>query len=122
MQADKKLILVIDDEEGACEFIRSFLEDRGYETIFALNGRDALKLIKERAPDLVFLDIRMPEMNGMEMLSELKKQHIDANVVLMTGVDEERELEKARALGAKDLVEKPVELKILNEMVKKHLR
>lgn len=122
MSSEKKLILVVDDEEGACEFLKTFLEDRGYETIFALNGRDALKLIKERAPDLVFLDIRMPEMNGMEMLSELKKQHIDANVVLMTGVDEERELEKARALGAKDLVEKPVELKILNEMVKKHLR
>ena len=122
MADDKKPILVIDDEEGACELIKSFLEDREYTVITALNGRDGINFIKEKSPSLVFLDIRMPEMSGIDVLTELKNQNINANVILMTGMQEGDELDKAKALGVKGVIKKPVELMELSAIIKEHIQ
>lgn len=121
MPNNKKLILVIDDEEGALDFIRTYLEDREYPVITATNGKDGLNFIKEKNPALTFLDIRMPDMNGIDVLNELKNQNITANIVIMTGLEEGEQLDKVKQFNIKGILKKPVQLLELSEIVKANL-
>ena len=118
MPDSEKIILVIDDEEGARDFIKSFFEDREYKVVATPNGKEGIGIIQSGKAGLVLLDMRMPEMNGIDVLTELKNNNISANVYLMTGVDEGDELDKARALGIKGIVKKPVNLTELCSIVK----
>ena len=118
MPDNEKIILIIDDEEGARDFIKSFFEDREYKVVATPNGKEGIGIIQSGKAGLVLLDMRMPEMNGIDVLTELKNNNISANVYLMTGVDEGDELEKARALGIKGIVKKPVNLTELCSIVK----
>ena len=118
MPDSEKIILVIDDEEGARDFIKSFFEDREYKVVATPNGKEGIGIIQSGKVGLVLLDMRMPEMNGIDILTELKNNNISANVYLMTGVDEGDELDKARALGIKGIVKKPVNLTELCSIVK----
>ena len=118
MPDNEKIILIIDDEEGARDFIKSFFEDREYKVVATPNGKEGIGIIQSGKAGLVLLDMRMPEMNGIDILTELKNNNISANVYLMTGVDEGDELEKARALGIKGIVKKPVNLTELCSIVK----
>ena len=121
MADDAKTILIIDDEEEACEFIKSFLEERGYSVIIALNGHSGIESIKNNKPALVFLDMRMPDITGLEVLSKLKEDNITAKIILMTAIDEEAEIEKAKQLGVIDVLTKPVQLPVLSEIIKTNL-
>lgn len=115
-----KTILIIDDEPGAHEFIRPFLEDRGYCVLSALNGADAINIIKDSKPDLSFLDVKMQGMSGLDVLSKLKEDGIKAKIILMTGLEEGDEINSARALGILDVIKKPVHLPELSELIKKY--
>ena len=121
MADDAKTILVIDDEEEACDFIKSFLEERGYIVNGALNGHSGIEAIKDKKPALVFLDMRLPDMTGIDVLSKLKEDKITAKIILMTAIDDEKEIEKARQLGAIGIVKKPVQLLELSEAVKNNI-
>ena len=121
MADDAKIILVIDDEEEACDFIKSFLEERGYIVTGALNGHSGIEAIKDKKPALVFLDMRLPDMTGIDVLSKLKEDKITAKIILMTAIDDEKEIEKARQLGAIGIVKKPVQLLELSEAVKNNI-
>jgi len=114
-------ILVIDDEAEACEFIKSFLEERSYSVITALNGHSGIESIKNNKPALVFLDMRMPDITGLEVLSKLKEDNITAKIILMTAIDEEAEIEKAKQLGAIGIIKKPVQLQELSATVKQNV-
>ena len=116
-----KMILVIDDEEGACDFIKTYLEDRDYPVITTTNGKEGLELIKEKKPALTFLDIRMPEMNGIDVLTELKNQNISANIIIMTGLEEGEQLEKVQQFNIKGILKKPVQLRELSEVIKANI-
>ena len=118
MLDNEKIILIIDDEEGARDFIKSFFEEREYKVVATPNGREGIGIIQAGKTGLVLLDMRMPEMNGIDILTELKNNNIFANIYLMTGVDEGDELDKARALGIKGVVKKPVNLPELCSIVK----
>jgi DNA-binding response OmpR family regulator len=118
---EKGAILIVDDEVDACDFIKSFLEDREYTVFTALNGRTGIDLIKNKKPALIFLDVRMPDMSGIEVLSELKKDGISAKIILMTGLEEGEEIDKARTLGIIDVLKKPVQLPVLSEIIKNNL-
>ena len=118
MANNEKIILVIDDEEGACDFVKSFLEAREYTVLTTPSGKEGIDIIKTKSPRLVLLDMRMPEMNGLDVLTELKKDNILANIYLMTGVEEGEELDKAKALGIKGILKKPVQLQELSEIAK----
>jgi len=120
MPDDKKSILVIDDEEGACDFIKSFLEGRDYIVFTALNGPSGINIIKEKKPSLVFLDVRMPDMTGIDVLKTLKDDHINIKVILMTGIEAGEELDKAKELGISGIINKPVQLQALSEILKQN--
>jgi DNA-binding response OmpR family regulator len=121
MADNKGPILVIDDEAEACEFIKSFLEERDYSVITALNGHNGIEAIKNKKPSLVFLDMRMPDMSGLDVLSKLKEDGVTAKIILMTAIDEEAEIEKARQLGVIGLLKKPIQMTELSETVKQNI-
>ena len=79
-----KKILVVDDEEGIRLLYREELEDEGYKIIDASSGEDCLKCLEEELPDLVLLDIKMPGMDGVEVLRSIKEKKKDMPVILST--------------------------------------
>jgi len=121
MPDTKGPIIVIDDEAEACEFIKSFLEERGYDVITALNGHSGIESIKNNKPALVFLDMRMPDITGIEVLSKLKEDNVTAKIILMTAIDEEAEIEKAKQLGVIGLLKKPIQMTELSKTVKQNI-
>jgi len=100
-------LLLIDDEPQVVDLLRDYFEEQGYSVMSALNGRDALVLASLTRPDAVLLDIRMPQMQGPDVLRELHRIDDSITVVMLSGTDDEtlaRELLKA---GAFDYVRKP---------------
>ena len=116
-----KTILVIDDEIEACNLIKSFLNERGYTIITAQNGHNGINSIKDKKPALVFLDMRMPDMTGIDVLMKLKEDKITAKIILMTAIDEEKEINKAKELGAIGILKKPVQLQDLSKTIKQYI-
>jgi UDP-3-O-[3-hydroxymyristoyl] N-acetylglucosamine deacetylase len=110
---EKMKILVVDDEEGILKSIVGILQDEGYETITAWDGREALKIYKEKSPDAILLDIWMPDIDGIEVLTRLKEIDADSAVVMISGHGTISTAIKAVKLGAFDFIEKPLSVEIL---------
>lgn len=102
-------VLIVDDEVYVCKTLRKFFEGRGYQVKEAHSGQAALDSYSESRPDVVFLDIRMPGMDGIETLRKLKKIDPEAGVVMLTAVHEEDIALKAMTEGAFDYITKPVD-------------
>lgn len=103
-------ILVVDDEESIIQSLDGILSDEGFDVQSASNGLDALEKIEEDIPDLVLLDIWMPEMDGIEALVKIKDAHPHLQVVMMSGHGTIETAVKATKLGAYDFIEKPLSL------------
>jgi two-component system nitrogen regulation response regulator NtrX len=103
-------ILVVDDERGIRTTLGGILGDEGYRALTAPNGAEALARIGEEVPDLVILDIWLPEVDGIEVLAEIKRQWPDLPVVMISGHGTIETAVKATKLGAYDFVEKPLSL------------
>ncbi|MCI4678328.1 response regulator transcription factor [Rhodoblastus acidophilus] len=105
----KQRVLVVDDEEQILKFLTTALEASDYEVIHATTGRQALHLIATAAPDLIILDLGLPDMDGKEVLT--KARGFSAKPVIVLSA-REREVEKIEALdlGANDYVEKPFKI------------
>lgn len=108
---DKKL-LIVDDEAHIRMLIEQTLEDledEGVELLFADNGADALRIIQEERPNLVFLDVMMPKMNGMEVCQKVKKEHkiTDTYIILLTAKGQEVDRQKGLDMGADKYMTKP---------------
>ena len=100
-------ILIVDDEEDIREVLADRLEAMGYETATAADGVQGLEAIQREAPDLVFLDIRMPELDGFGVLERLQEEGSNQVVVVITAHGSIEVAVKAMGLGAHDFVEKP---------------
>lgn len=105
--AGRKNILVVDDEPGMRALFSFMLGAKGFEVRTASNGEEALKNVKSSPYDLVFLDVRMPYMNGVEVLRALKELRPSIAVVMMTGYAVEQLLNEAISAGAKGYLRKP---------------
>jgi DNA-binding NtrC family response regulator len=113
-------ILVVDDEPGIRELMREILEEEGYEVRMAENGTAARAALDAKTPDLVLLDIWMPDVDGVTLLKEWKTQgRLTMPVVMMSGHGTVHTAVEATRLGAFDYLEKPVSYKHLLETVKK---
>lgn len=102
------LVLIVDDEPGILTALSSVLSDEGYETVCAQGGEEALALYRERSPDVVFLDIWLPDRDGLETLQSLRELDPTAAVVMMSGHGTTSTAVKAIKMGAFDYIEKPV--------------
>jgi two-component system, NtrC family, nitrogen regulation response regulator NtrX len=105
----KPRVLVVDDEEAIRSTLKMIFEYEGYDCILAANGPAALKIVERDAPDLVFLDIKMPQMDGMEVLKTLKETEGSPPVVILSGHGTVKTAVEATKLGAYDFIEKPPE-------------
>jgi two-component system nitrogen regulation response regulator NtrX len=103
-------ILVVDDEPAIQGTLRAVLEDEGYRVTTAGGGEAAIRAITDEAPDLVFLDIWMPGMDGLETLAELKRVRPETTVIMISGHGTIETAVKATRLGAYDFIEKPMSL------------
>lgn len=118
-------ILVIEDEESILKMLESVLKEAGFEVATATNGKVGLEKVSEFKPDLIFLDILMPVMNGFEVLKNLKVDDHGQNipVIVLSNLGEESYERKAKALGADDfLVKTGVHLSDILDKVKKVLK
>lgn len=101
-------ILVVDDEPSVCKALRRLLVAKGYNVLEAHDGDQALEVYRQERPDVVLLDIRMPGMDGLETLRELKAIDQGANVIMVTVVVDDEIAKRAMAEGALDYITKPV--------------
>jgi two-component system nitrogen regulation response regulator NtrX len=123
----KDRVLVIDDEDGVRKAIKWHLEYAGYEFHEAADGPEGLKMLSEIQPDVVFLDIKMPGMDGMEVLKEIFERTRDVQVVMISGHGTVQTAVESLKIGAFDYIEKPLDKeKILvvtrNAVEQKHLK
>ena len=105
-------LLIIDDERGIRNTLREILADEGHEVEVAENGKQGLEMAQAKAYDLIFSDIKMPEMDGLELLSALKQgeEAIETPVVMITGHGDVETAVQALKLGAYDFLLKPLDL------------
>jgi DNA-binding response OmpR family regulator len=114
-------ILVIDDEETTVQLISILLERRGYEVIKAYRAEDGLRKAYRTHPDLVLLDIMMPEMDGWEVCRRLRELS-DVPIIFLTARSEIRDVVKGLEMGADDYIVKPYDNDELVARVRAHLR
>jgi len=115
-------ILVVDDEADMRSLLKDVLEERGHRVALATNGRDALKKLAEEDYAVVLTDLRMREMQGLELLAEIKRTYPDINVILMTAFGSVESAIEAMKQGAYDYLTKPVKTDELVMIVEKALR
>lgn len=104
----KRMVLVVDDDAVVGSSINRVLRARGYQVREALSGEEALDELGNRQYDLVFADVRMPGMDGIEMTARLKQSHPEVPVVVITGYGTEADEQQARDLGVAGYLRKPL--------------
>lgn len=116
-------ILAIDDEERMLELICAFLENDEHEVQTATRGRDAIEIARSFKPDLILCDVQMPEMNGYDVLTEMRSDEAFVNMpfVFLTGLDDMKHLRQGMNLGADDYLTKPFSYADLSQAVKVRL-
>lgn len=110
-------ILLADDEEDILEIVADRLEFYGFEVRTARNGIQCLEQIQRELPDLLLLDLRMPEMDGMEVLAALHRDHPDLPVLIVSASSDRSVAEDSLSQGAFDYLLKPFEPEELKEKV-----
>ncbi len=117
---DKK-ILVVDDEKPIADILQFNLKKEGYEVHCAYDGHEALRKVEEIQPDLILLDIMLPQLDGMEVCREVRKKY-DMPIIMLTAKDSEIDKVLGLELGADDYVTKPFSSRELIARVKANLR
>ncbi|MBW1914638.1 MAG: response regulator [Deltaproteobacteria bacterium] len=112
-------ILLIDDEKDIRDVITISLHDAGYEVLTAEDGEKGLELIRQASPQIVITDIRMPKLDGIQLLEKAKKSHPDTEIIVITAFGELEYAIKALQLGASDFITKPVNDEALHISIKR---
>jgi two-component system KDP operon response regulator KdpE len=120
-KADSKLVLIVDDEARMRRFMRMNLELEGYRVVEGSNGLEAIDRTREDLPDLVLLDVMMPEMDGFEALHIIRETS-NVPVIMLTVRDDEEDKVKGLELGADDYVTKPFSPRELSSRIKAVIR
>lgn len=116
-----KKILIVDDEKPISDIIKFNLTKEGYETVTAFDGREAITKFEEEDPDLIILDLMLPELDGFEVAKEVRKtSHIP--IIMLSAKDSEFDKVIGLEIGADDYVTKPFSNRELLARVKAHLR
>jgi two-component system alkaline phosphatase synthesis response regulator PhoP len=116
-----KTILVVDDKAGVRTLVKDYLEEMNYQVVVAENGRQALYVARHEKPDLILLDIMMPEMDGYEFIPAFRRE-ADTPIILLTAKVEESDKVLGLELGADDYVTKPFGMRELLARIRAVLR
>ena len=117
----KEKILVVDDEKNICDLLRMYLEKEGYSVAMAHNGVDAVSMFNSENPDLVLLDIMLPQLDGWQVCREIRKTS-EKPIIMLTAKDEVFDKVLGLELGADDYVTKPFDTKEIIARIKAVLR
>jgi DNA-binding NtrC family response regulator len=109
MENLSKRILVVDDDRGILDSFEVLLGDR-YDLVKAENGYEALRILEADPPHLMFLDIKMPGLDGIDILKRLQEDQKKVGVVVITATDQEKTEEEAKSLGVIDFLKKPLDI------------
>jgi len=112
-------ILIVDDEIDIREFAKNFFKKRGLDVSTAESGEEAVSMLIKERPHIVLLDVRMNGMDGIETLKRLRQLDKKVKVIMVTGIQEEETMKRAKELGAVDYVHKPLVLDELERIVMK---
>ncbi|MBI2429143.1 MAG: response regulator [Bacteroidota bacterium] len=103
-------ILVVDDEDALRNVLSSELQSEGYSVVSAADGDEAISILQQKSFDLVLLDIKMPRVDGFEVLRFLKERYPNTKVIMLTGFADLKNAIESKKLGAEDFVSKPYDL------------
>jgi two-component system response regulator (stage 0 sporulation protein F) len=117
----KEKILIVDDQFGIRILLNEVFQKEGYQTFQAANGIQALDILKKNNPDLVLLDMKIPGMDGIEILKRMKVIDPDIRVIIMTAYGELDMIQEAKDLGALTHFAKPFDIDDIRAAVRKHL-
>ena len=115
-------ICIVDDEPAILNTLSSILEDEGYQVTIAKTGEEALNVIQREPPDVVLLNIWMPELDGLEVLKRVRGQFPNMMIIMMSGHGSVETVVKAMKLGAYDYLEKPLDLERVPMLVRNAIR
>ena len=115
-------IVIIDDDTSICETLRLYLQEQGYQASACTSAGAALQLLEQEAPDLVILDIRLSDMDGLEVLRKIKILEPDLPVVMITAFHDLPTTAEAMRRGAFEYVHKPIDIGLLEEAVARGLK
>lgn len=127
MDKDRSRLLIVDDEKKICEILHEILHGESYEVVTALKGQNALEKMRHNSFDLILLDIKLPDISGIDILKTIKKQYSDTSVVMISAFGTVSLAVEAIKNGADDFIEKPLETNrvlttIRNVLEKKELK
>lgn len=116
-------ILLVDDDPQLRQLLGDRLQASGYHVIFAANGQEGIAKVRQEQPKVVLLDLEMPEMNGMDVLSEIRRFNTDSPVIMLTAYGTTAKAQEARQCGAHDFLSKSISFsqllfKIQNALLK----
>ncbi len=117
-----KRVLVVDDEANIVDILRFNLQREGYEVLAAYDGKDGLEKARTQSPDLILLDVMLPEMDGFQVCEELRKTDRLTPIIMLTAREEERDRVMGLELGADDYVVKPFSVRELLARVRTNIR
>jgi two-component system response regulator (stage 0 sporulation protein F) len=119
---DDKKVLIVDDQNGIRMLLMEVFSGEGYRTFQASNGKLALEIVKNESPDLVLLDMKIPGMDGLEILKRVKEINRDIKVIMMTAYGELDMIKEATELGALMHFTKPFDIDEMRMVVNMQLR
>ena len=118
----KHKVLIVDDQNGIRILLVEVFSSEGYETFQAANGKAALEIVKMHAPDLVLLDMKIPGMDGLEILKHINQMNPDIKVIMMTAYGELDMIKEATDLGALMHFTKPFDIDEMRQAVNMQLK
>ncbi|GGH40691.1 response regulator [Paenibacillus segetis] len=119
---EEKKILIVDDQNGIRILLMEVFSSEGYKTLQAPNGKIALEIVHSEAPDLVLLDMKIPGMDGLEILKHIKEANPEIKVIMMTAYGELNIIKQATDLGALMHFTKPFDIDEMRVAVHEQLR
>lgn len=122
-QQTSRLILLAEDNEANISTVSSYLKVKGYQILLAKNGEEAITLAQSEAPDLILMDIQMPEIDGIEAIQQIRRDPnlVDVPIVALTALAMKGDCDRCLAAGANEYLSKPVKLKALTAMIQQLL-
>lgn len=115
-------LLIVDDEKDFCKLLSNFLKNEGYEVLVSYNGESAVKTLEENSVDAVLLDLKIPDISGITLLTKIKNLDEDLPVIILTGHADVKSAVKAMKIGAFDYLSKPVDEEELLVVINKALK
>lgn len=110
-------ILVVDDQPGVRYLLDTIIKEEGHNCYQASNGLEAVEMVRKVRPNLVFMDIRMPVMDGTKALEQMKEQGLNPNVIIMTAFTEKDVIDDAYKNGAVKCIIKPFDVDEIKELI-----